>query len=164
MTLSPRSSLAVETCCAQGIHMSLCMWQPIHPCFPIQKLARSSVYHFQRDCADVVNPCNNVYVQCNRSEMRLTPQWLLFEMRAVNTSQNTSACPRKFHSAVLQTAWLLLPESKKLQLPRHPPAPLLSVPLITCCSHLTRNRWDQGEHMLWPDGAILHDVDCRQLL
>lgn len=100
MTLSPPSS--VETCCAQGIHMSLYMWHPIHLCFAIQKLARSSVYHFQRDCADVVH-CNCVCIQCNQLEIWLTTKWLLFEINAVNIGQNISARPRKFHGAVLQT-------------------------------------------------------------
>lgn len=62
--------LAVETCCAQGIHMSLYMWQPIHQCFPVQTLAHSSVLLLHGDCVNLV--FSVVYVQCNQSEMRLT--------------------------------------------------------------------------------------------
>lgn len=142
MTLLPRSSLAVETCCAQGIHMSLYMWQPIHPCSPIQKLAHSSAYHFQRDCADVVNSCNNVL--CSTQSVRDATDSYMTPVKNKATRHQPKLClPEKIPQCSVTNAWLLLPDSKKMQRPPHPP--YSSLPLVTCYSHLTRNRWDQGE-------------------
>lgn len=46
-------------------------------------------------------------------------------MSEVNPNQNSSVPPRKFHSAVLKNAWLLLLEAKKLQL--FPPPSLFCI-------------------------------------
>lgn len=136
--------------------MSLYIWLFIRlfVCFSIQTLPHSKHDHFQNNCAIVVNSCNCVYVQCNQSEKQPILEWIPFGSKHYSKHFGLR---QKIPQLCVKYAGLphLTPP------PKHPP-PLHSALFITCSSHLTRNRSDQGEHMLWPDGALQFVISSLQ--